>query len=216
MTGQKGTARTRLGQPQPLTAHRDPPVLTTRIYGNGGRLELWSPSDVRAVPCPASRWTSRPDRLPEHRMPGGRIWADTVTSNRHAIAEPEGGRGQATDHRHEHSDILDNHNTKTAHRTPDPVGPTLAAGQPMTARRWRHCQRDRSHRRDQAAAWCRRTALQAAPRRTALLGRFRVERRANGDASSVMASVDVVDAMAGKQPGSKNGRRCGFKRCHYL
>jgi hypothetical protein len=43
------------------------------------------------------------------------------------------------------------------------------------------------HRSDQAAAWCR--TVQAAPRCTAVLGRCRVERRAEGSRSSVMESV---------------------------
>jgi hypothetical protein len=38
-----------------------------------------------------------------------------------------------------------------------------------------------------ATVSCRWSAVQLAPWRTAVLGRFRVERRANGDASSVMA-----------------------------
>ena len=47
--------------------------------------------------------------------------------------------------------------------------------------------RDSGHGHNQAAPqW--HSAVQAAPRRTALLGRLRVERRANGDASSVMTS----------------------------
>jgi hypothetical protein len=41
-----------------------------------------------------------------------------------------------------------------------------------------------------------RSVGQAAPRRTAVLGRFRVERRASGDASSVMASLCGVGAVA--------------------
>jgi hypothetical protein len=41
----------------------------------------------------------------------------------------------------------------------------------------------------------------AAPRRTAVLGRFRVERRANGEASSVMARPSVADSSEGwRQP----------------
>jgi hypothetical protein len=55
----------------------------------------------------------------------------------------------------------------------------------------KHCHRDSGHGRNQAAPrW--HSAVQAAPRRTALLGRFRVERRANGEASSVMAGLSLV------------------------
>jgi hypothetical protein len=74
------------------------------------------------------------------------------------------------------------------HAEPSPVGPAFAAWQPRSAPRWQHCQRNRYHGSDQAAAWWL-SAVQAAPWRIALLGRLRVESRANGGASSVMASA---------------------------
>jgi hypothetical protein len=49
-----------------------------------------------------------------------------------------------------------------------------------------------------AAAWYCSTA-QAAPRRTALLGRLRVERRANGEASSVMTSARADAGWFGRR-----------------
>jgi hypothetical protein len=83
-------------------------------------------------------------------------------------------------------------------------GAGVAAWQPRSAPRWQHCQRDRYHGSDQAAAWCR-SSVQAAPWRTALLRRFTVERRANGEASSVMARRfgGVLRLVAGYQwPGT--------------
>jgi hypothetical protein len=63
-------------------------------------------------------------RASGHRMPG-RIWADTFTSIRHAIAEPEGTRTGDGRSARQHSDILDNHNQE--HGPPD-AGALLWAG----------------------------------------------------------------------------------------
>jgi hypothetical protein len=87
------------------------------------------------------------------------------------------------------------------HAEPSPVGPAFAAWQPRSVPRWQHCQRDRYHGSDQAAAWCR-SSVQAAPRRTALLGSFRVESRWSGEASSVMTSAQ---ADAGASVGGNAG-----------
>jgi hypothetical protein len=115
MTGQEGDAHTRLGQPQPLPAHRDPPVMTRASMLNGGRPEPGPrPMSARfGVRRPDGRHDRTGFRTPGqasgHRMPG-RIWADTVTSNRHATAEMEGTRTGDGPSARPHSDILDSHN----------------------------------------------------------------------------------------------------------
>ena len=139
------------------------------------------------------RWTPRSDSLPDTACPvdpaghrpvhparRGKPEA-TRTGNgrtvRKAFGQPRSPRPQGG---------------PPPHAKPPPVGPTFAAGQPRLARRWQDCQRDRNHGSDQAATWFR-SAVQAAPRRTAVLRGFRVERRASGEASSVMASAWGVD-----------------------
>jgi hypothetical protein len=60
----------------------------------------------------------------------------------------------------------------------------------------KHYRRDSGHGRNQAAPrW--HSAVQAAPRRTALLRRLRVESRANGEASSVMTRSRIAGRAAG-------------------
>jgi hypothetical protein len=101
---------------------------------------------------------------------------------------PPGGRGPATDAM---AGILALPTTAT---TPDrwmPAG--RSAGQPPSGRPTNQdSAATRTTRMGPATAVtvsCRcYSAVQLAPRRTAVLGRFRVERRAEGSSSSVMAS----------------------------
>src|SRR5512132_457186 len=158
-------------------------------------------SDIRAVVSGVH--DGRHDRTGfGHRMPG-RIWPGTVHSTRHATRTEATREG--TDERHgRHSDITDRHDHEDSlpgRRTPS-SGAGVAAWQPRSTRRWQHCQRNRDHLSYKAAAWCR-SVNQAAPRRIAVLGRLRVERRTSGEASSVMTSACA--AAAGALPGSTLG-----------
>jgi hypothetical protein len=172
LSRQDGNAHARL-RPIPAatsigTARRD----HLRPCSMPERPQAWSPSDVRAVVSGVH--DGRHDRT-AFRTPHVRsIRPDTVHSTRHAMANRK-RRGQGTDERHgRRSDILDPTTTRrpTGTRRAPPVGPAFAAWQPRLARRWQDCQRDRNHGSDQAATWCRST-VEAAPRRTAVLGRFR-------------------------------------------
>ena len=151
------------------------------------RPQAWSPSNVHAVVSgvQVDATIGQPSGTPPARS----YPPDTVPSTRHAMANQK-RRGQGTDERHgRHSDTLDRHDHEDGppgHAEPLRWGRRLRLGKLRLTRRWQHCQRDRNHGSDQAAAWCRST-VQAAPRRIALLGQCRVERRANGEASSVMA-----------------------------
>jgi hypothetical protein len=134
----------------------------------------WSPQSDRfrtppAPSCPAGHRPLHPARQPNRKRCG----QGNGRTARKAVGHP-----RSHDHKGGPPDTP----------SPPPVGPAFAAWQPRLARRWQDCQRDRNHGSDQAAAWCH-SSVQAAPRRTALLRRLRVERRANGKASSVMAGL---------------------------
>jgi len=183
------------GQSQPLLAS-GPPVVTTCAHARCRNVR--KPGPVRCPrSCPASTMDATIGQPSD--TAGRSIRPDTVHSTRHAMANRK-RRGQGTDERHGRcSDILDRHDHKAAHRdTPSPLlwGWRLRLGNQGWLGDGQDCQRDRNHGSDQAATWCR-SAVQAAPRRTAVLGRFRVERRASGEASSVMASSRerVVQAL---------------------
>jgi hypothetical protein len=182
---------------------------------NGGRPEPWSP-----VRCPRSR-VRRPDGRHEDRLPDtacrSRLGGHVHLPARHCRTGRDADRrrtiGTAA---FGHPSIITTR--RTARRTPDPSCGAGAGGWTTNdpsamARLPQDCQRDRSHRSDQAAARCH-TALQAAPRRTALLGRLGVERRANGDASSVMASgtglewPEASSGLSGGGGGAGLARRC--------
>jgi hypothetical protein len=121
MTGQEGNAHTRLGQPQPLPAHRDPPIMTTCIHAQWWMSETLVPVRCPRGPVSGVQMNVMIGQASGHHMPG-RIWADTVTSNRHAIAEMEGTRTGDGPSARQHSDILDSHNHEDG---PPDAGPLL-------------------------------------------------------------------------------------------
>jgi hypothetical protein len=142
------------------------------------RPQAWSPSmSTRSCPasstrsCPASTMDATIGQPSGHRMPR-RIRPDTVPSTRHASRTgSDAGRERTNGTEGSRTSSIAT-TTKAARRdTPSPLlwGRRLRLGKPRLARRWHHCQRDRNHGSDRAAPWCRST-VQAAPRRTALLG----------------------------------------------
>jgi hypothetical protein len=152
--------------------------------------QAWSLSDVRAVVSGVHYGRHDRTGFRRHRLPC-RIRPDTVHSTpgmpwrtgRDADRERTNGtEGVRT------SSIATTTRQPARTRRAPSMTTAFAARQPRLARRWQDCQRNRNHGSDQAAAWCR-SNVQAAPRRTAVLGRLRVESRASGGASSVMAST---------------------------
>jgi hypothetical protein len=108
------------------------------------------------------------------------------------------------------TDILDHHVQRTARWDAEPwtCGRRLRRSATMTARRgWGIRQRETTYRATRRLLG--RSVGQAAPRRTALLGRFRVERRANGDASSVMAFAMWAGATGAGWCAVLTGERSG-------
>jgi hypothetical protein len=94
-------------------------------------------SDVRMVSCPASRWTSRSDRLPDTACP---VVSGRTRSPPTGTPPPKEGTRTGDGPSAAASDVLDRHNYE--HRPPaagPQVGPPLAAGLPMTAQRRRSC-----------------------------------------------------------------------------
>ena len=150
------------------------------------RPPAWSPSNVHAAVSGVH--DGRHNRTGSgQRMPGA-VSGRTPSPPPGTPAEPEAmrrGNGRTARKAFGHP-RSSRQGGPPGHAEPSPVGPAFAAWQPRSAPRWQYCQRDRYHGSDQAAAWCR-SSVQAAPRRTALLRRLRVEGRANGEASSVMA-----------------------------
>jgi hypothetical protein len=162
------------GQPQPRRNVRQP-----------------GPRPMSTRPCPASTMDATIGQVPDSACPA--VSGRTPSPPPGTPAEPEAmrtGDGRTARKAFGHPRSPRPQGGPPGHAEPSPVGPAFAAWQPRSAPRWQHCQRDRYHGSDQAAAWCR-SSVQAAPRRTALLRRLRVERRANGEASSVMASAFV-------------------------
>jgi hypothetical protein len=163
------------GQPQPCRNVRQP-----------------GPRPMSTRPCRRPRWTPRSDRFrTAHARPcpaGHRPLHRARQPNRKRCGQ---GNGRTARKAFGHPRSPRPQGGPPGHAEPSPVGPAFAAWQPRSAPRWQHCQRDRYHGSDQAAAWCR-SSVQTAPRRTALLRRLRVERRANGEASSVMANAWMV------------------------
>jgi len=146
------------------------------------------PRPMSTRPCPASTMDATIGQVPDSACPA--VSGRTPSPPPGTPAEPDAMRtGERTNGTEgiRTSSIATTTRRPAGTRRASPVGPVFAAWQPRSAPRWQHCQRDRYHGSDQAAAWCR-SSVQAAPRRTALLGRLRVERRANGEASSVMQS----------------------------
>jgi hypothetical protein len=187
LTGQDGTADTPFGTPS-RSQHRDLSGVTPAPVVNAG-----TSASLVPVRCPRGRvrrppWTPRSDRRSD-TVPPGRVRPDTV----HCTRTPWRTAGDADRERTNGTAGVRTCSIATTPRRPartrraPHVGPAFAAGQPRFARRWQDRQRDRNHGSDQAAGWCRST-VQAARRRTAVLRRLRVERRANGEASSVMTS----------------------------
>jgi hypothetical protein len=155
------------------------------------RPPAWSPSNVHAAVSGVH--DGRHDRTGSGQRMPGRVRPDTVPSTGHASrtgSDADRGTDERARKEFGHPRSPRPQGGPPGHAEPSPVGPAFAAWQPRSAPRWQHCQRDRYHGSDQAAAWCR-SSVQAAPRRTALLGRFRVERRASGSRSSVMASASA-------------------------
>jgi hypothetical protein len=181
------------------------------------------PAVRRPAPPPRSRTSRRPDTADAqrtntgrpHRTPdSGRRTADTWTLRRphrtpdsgpvdrqawtlaartgHWTPDAGRGRGQADEGR-------------PASGPPGPPRRATARWDAQPCSCGRRLRRSAAHAgsvrppaRDSvspAAAWPRRRG-RAAPRRTAVLGRLRVERRANGDASSVMARPSVAGREA--------------------
>jgi hypothetical protein len=140
-------------------------------------------------------------RLPAHCHAPRAFRSDTADAGRHGhrTATPDAG-GRTLDtwtlrdpHRTPDTDQLDSHpwDTGRSHRTPTRTGDDSTAGVRTS---WASSPSDRILGRQPSS--CSRTTRQllarsvrqAAPRRTAVLGRLRVERRAAGSGSSVMAS----------------------------
>jgi hypothetical protein len=180
LTGQDRTAMRMLPSANLSSyQHRDPSVVTTCTpCSMPERPQARSPSDVRAVvsgvhdghpdrtgfrtlPAPSYPAGHRPLHPARHGKPEATRTGNRRTA-RKALGHPRSPRPQGG---------------PPGHAEPPPVGPVFAVWQPRLARRWQDCQRDRNHGCDQAATWCRST-VQAAPRRTALLGSdgWRVER----------------------------------------
>jgi hypothetical protein len=182
LTGQHGNAHAPFGNPSRYQ-HRDPSVVTPAPL-------LDAETSTSLVPRPMPAVVSgvhhgRHDRTGVRTAPARSCPAGHRPLHPARHGEPEATRTGNGRRHGRRSDILDRHNHKAAHRdTP--------------ARRWQYRQRDRNHGSDQAAAWCRSTA-QAAPRRTAVLGEFRVERRSNGEASSVMHTEWRRQAVVGRR-----------------
>jgi hypothetical protein len=158
------------------------------------RPQAWS-RPISARSCPASTMDATIGQVSDNACPvaSGR----TPSTPPGTPPEPK-RRGQGTDERHgRHSDITDRHDHEDSlpgRRAPS-SGAGVAAWQPRSARRWQHCQRNRDHLSYKAAAWCR-SVTQAAPRRIALLRMVRVESRAVGQLSSVMALPEERPALA--------------------
>ena len=188
---------------------RDPPVVTTCIYARCRSVRKPGPRPMSTRSCPASTMDAMIGQPSGHRLPR-RIRPDPVPSTRHA-SRTGSDADRGTDERHgRHSDILDRHDHEDGppgHAEPLLWGRRLRLGKPRLARRWQHCQRDRNHGSDQAVTWCRST-VQAAPRRTALLGKMVWgESRANGEASSVMATGEREQRLLACWAWAKGGRR---------
>jgi hypothetical protein len=186
LTGQDGNADAPVGTPS-RDQHRDLSGVTTWTRARRRNLRKPGPRPMSARSCPASTMDATIGQAFGHRLSGRSGRTPSLHPARHgetggdADREPTTGtQGVRT------SSIATTTRRPAGTRRAPPVGLAFAAWQPRLARRWQACHRDRDHGSDQAAAWYRST-VQAAPRRTAVLGRLRVERRANGDASSVMA-----------------------------
>jgi hypothetical protein len=169
------------GQPEPRPApgpaHHDHPH---------PMLDAGTSATLAPVRCPCGsirrpQWTPRSDSLPDTAC-------RSYPAGHHPLhpARPADRKlcGHGPDEPHgRHSDTLDRPTTKAARGHAEPTlvasrnaGPIGGLGDGNTA----------SATATTAAAWSRST-VQAAPRRTAVLRQFRVERRTNGEASSVMA-----------------------------
>jgi hypothetical protein len=158
-------------------------------------LDAATSASLVPVRCPRGRvrrppWTPRSDRLPDTACPVVSAGHRPLHPARHGETRSDADRERTNGTEGVRtSSIATTTRRPTGTRRAPPVGPAFAAWQPRLARRRQDCQRDRNHGSDQVAACCRST-VQAAPRRTALLGLLRVERRANGEASSVMAGLE--------------------------
>jgi hypothetical protein len=179
VSGQDANADAPFGNPSRYR-HRDPSVVTP-----APGLDAGTAASLVPVRCPRGRVRrphGRHDRTgcrtpparsypaghrPPHPARHGKTGSD---ADRERTNGTEGVRT---------SSIATTTRRPARQRRAPPVGPAFAAWQPRLARRWQDRQRDRNHDSDQAAAWCRST-VQAAPRRTAVLGRrrLRVERTA--------------------------------------
>jgi hypothetical protein len=177
--------------------------------------------DPRRIPVPADKVPSQsrghhPSVLGRPRPASPqptRADCPRPTRSTNPPRHPQGGRGHETrghrTGRRTASQVASSRTSSTTPHEDDPLGrrivpveAALASSQPLTARRW-DTARSPEPRQRPGSGSCRST-VQGAPRRTALLRRLRVERRANGDASSVMAIegpvlhvLDSVEASVG-------------------
>jgi hypothetical protein len=173
------------GQPEPRRKVRQP-----------------GPRPMSTRPCPASTMDATIGQVPDSACPAVSGRTRSPPSARQPNRKRCGqGNGRTARKAFGHPRSPRPQGGPPGHAEPSPVGPAFAAWQPRSVPRWQHCQRDRYHGSDQAAAWCR-SSVQAAPRRTALLGSFRVESRWSGEASSVMTSAQ---ADAGASVGGNAG-----------
>ena len=161
---------------------------TTRRHGHGGRPRR---------PRPSQRCVCRPHRHTRDLIPAGHSGRRNARTPRAEHWTPE--RSDARTGHRSRGQAPVGHRTlapDTGHRTPD-AGHGRGHGDDSTAgirASLAATPSDRTLRR--APCLCSRTTSRllgrfagpAAPRRIALLRRFRVERRANGEASSVIAS----------------------------
>jgi hypothetical protein len=149
--------------------HRHPSVVTPAPL-----LDAGTSASLVPVRCPRGRvrrprWTPRSDSLPDTACPVDPAGHRPLHPAR--PGEPEAtrtGNGRTARKAFGHPRPPRPQGGPPGHAELS-CGPAFAAWQPRSAWRWQDCQRDRNHGSDQAVAWCR-SIVQAAPRRTAVLG----------------------------------------------
>jgi hypothetical protein len=112
------------GHPSRCQRTRTRPVMTTCIHAQWRTSGTLVPVQRPRGPGSGVQTDVTIGQASGHPMPG-RIWADTFTSIRHAIAAPEGTRTGDGRPARQHSDILDNHNQEDG---PPDAGPSCGAG----------------------------------------------------------------------------------------
>jgi hypothetical protein len=198
--------------------HSQPEQTTGPLADTAGDHAGAGPSQPRSAALPHRRSTNRPWRRQGRTRTQDARTQDTrrPDTRRPDTGHPQTGhrytrhwtpghrstrtRGQGDERRSEHSDILHHTTTKTARWTPDRStwGPALASRN--------QCQLGDGDTASATDPPRRRPGTSSAPlhrpgapRRIALLKRLRVERRANGEASSVMTSARADAGWFGRR-----------------